>query len=80
MDRMLEPDMAYYKFTEAIERNEEISVFNKGKMKRDFTYIDDIIDGLTKIVSKVPKNNIMRLPMQKLCSKFIISETISPLH
>ena len=49
------PDMAYYKFTEAIERNEEISVFNKGKMKRDFTYIDDIIDGLTKIVSKVPQ-------------------------
>jgi len=39
------PDMAYFSFTEKISKGEEISVFNNGKMNRDFTYIDDIVDG-----------------------------------
>ncbi len=40
------PDMAYYSFTKAILEGKEIEVFNNGKMSRDFTYIDDIVDGL----------------------------------
>lgn len=39
------PDMAYYNFSKSILENKPIEVFNHGKMKRDFTYIDDIIDG-----------------------------------
>lgn len=42
------PDMAYYSFTKAIIEDKPIDVFNHGKMKRDFTYIDDIIDGCIK--------------------------------
>ena len=44
------PDMAYYLFTEAISKNKPIKVFNNGKMERDFTYIDDIVNGVTKII------------------------------
>lgn len=39
------PDMAYYSFAEAIYQGKPISLFNKGKMERDFTYIDDIVEG-----------------------------------
>ena len=44
------PDMAPYLFMEAILRGEPIKVFNHGKMKRDFTYIDDIVEGVMKVV------------------------------
>ena len=40
------PDMAYFSFTKAIDAGEPIEVFNQGNMKRDFTYIDDIVDGI----------------------------------
>lgn len=43
------PDMAYWMFTDRILRGETIRVFNGGQMQRDFTYIDDAIEGLTKI-------------------------------
>ncbi len=46
------PDMAYFSFTEAILKGNPIQVFNNGEMKRDFTYIDDIVDGITNIVKK----------------------------
>lgn len=46
------PDMAYFSFTEAILKGESIQVFNNGEMKRDFTYIDDIVDGIANIVKK----------------------------
>lgn len=48
------PDMAYYSFTKAIHEGRSIDVFNHGDMKRDFTYIDDIVDGILKVVQKVP--------------------------
>ncbi len=44
------PDMAIWKFTKAIIENKVIKVFNKGKLSRDFTYIDDIIDGVEKAI------------------------------
>ena len=46
------PDMAYYIFAEAISNNRPIKVFNNGEMERDFTYIDDIVNGVTKIIEK----------------------------
>jgi UDP-glucuronate 4-epimerase len=49
------PDMAYYSFTKAIHEGRSIDVFNHGDMKRDFTYIDDIVDGILKVVQKVPE-------------------------
>lgn len=51
------PDMAAYKFTEAILNNQPINVYNSGEMIRDFTYIDDIVDGILKILFNPPKEN-----------------------
>jgi len=48
------PDMAYYKFTKAILSGNPIDVYNNGDMKRDFTYIDDIIDGIVRVIDKIP--------------------------
>ncbi|MDB3976417.1 NAD-dependent epimerase/dehydratase family protein [Gammaproteobacteria bacterium] len=48
------PDMAYFKFAEAINKGQSIDVYNNGFMKRDFTYIDDIVEGLLKVQSIVP--------------------------
>jgi UDP-glucuronate 4-epimerase len=46
------PDMAYYLFANAITNNHPIKIFNNGEMERDFTYIDDIVCGVTKIIEK----------------------------
>ena len=46
------PDMAYYLFVDAISKNEPLKLFNNGEMERDFTYIDDIVNGVTKIIEK----------------------------
>ena len=48
------PDMAPFLFTSAILENRPIDVFNKGKMKRDFTYIDDIVEGVVRITVNIP--------------------------
>jgi UDP-glucuronate 4-epimerase len=48
------PDMAYYSFTEAILQGRPIDVFNHGDMKRDFTYIDDIVEGVVRVLDRVP--------------------------
>ena len=48
------PDMAYYKFTKAILEGDPIDVYNNGDMMRDFTYIDDIIEGVIRVINKVP--------------------------
>lgn len=51
------PDMAYFKFTKNILNKKKIDIYNKGKMYRDYTYIDDIVDGIYKIIYKIPKAN-----------------------
>lgn len=48
------PDMAYFKFTKAILKGEPIDIYNHGNMKRDFTYIDDIVKGVVKVMNKPP--------------------------
>ena len=45
------PDMALFLFTKAIIEDESIDVYNYGKMQRDFTYIDDIVNGIYKIIN-----------------------------
>ena len=50
------PDMAYYLFTKAIVEDKSIDVFNNGNLERDFTYIDDIIEGLFSVIDKESKN------------------------
>lgn len=49
------PDMALFLFTKAILEGKPIEVFNYGKMQRDFTYIDDIIEGVVRVMDKVPE-------------------------
>jgi UDP-glucuronate 4-epimerase len=49
------PDMAYYSFTKAILENESIKLFNNGKMLRDFTYIDDVVEALIRIIENPVK-------------------------
>ena len=51
------PDMAYFKFVRAIEQNQPINVFNYGKMQRDFTYIDDVIEGIVRVINRPPQLN-----------------------
>lgn len=51
------PDMAPHLFTNAIIKNKKIQLFNKGLLKRDFTFIDDVIEALIKIIKSKPKNN-----------------------
>jgi UDP-glucuronate 4-epimerase len=51
------PDMAYFKFVKAIQEGQAIDVYNFGKMKRDFTYIDDVIEGVVRVMHKPPQSN-----------------------
>jgi len=51
------PDMAYFKFTKAITENTTIDVYNHGKMQRDFTYIDDVVEAVTRLTKQVPKHD-----------------------
>lgn len=51
------PDMAYFSFTKDILAGKPIKVFNHGKMERDFTYIDDIVEGIVKLIDKAPTAN-----------------------
>ena len=51
------PDMAYYSFAEKIINNEPIKVYNNGEMYRDFTYIDDIVEGLMRVINKIQSKN-----------------------
>ena len=51
------PDMALFLFTRAILEGKTIDVFNRGNMQRDFTYIDDIIEGVMRVMRKIPRPN-----------------------
>ncbi len=51
------PDMALFLFTKAILAGEPVNVFNHGKMQRDFTYIDDIVEGVVRVLDRAPQPN-----------------------
>jgi UDP-glucuronate 4-epimerase len=52
------PDMALFLFTKAILEGKPINVFNNGRMKRDFTYIDDIVEGIQRVTDRVAQPNL----------------------
>lgn len=52
------PDMAYFGFTNKLREGKIIEIFNYGKCKRDFTYIDDIVEGIIKVMNKSPEKKI----------------------
>ena len=49
------PDMALFKFTKAILNGDPIDVYNHGEMERDFTYVDDIVEGIVRLVDRIPQ-------------------------
>ena len=51
------PDMAMFLFTDAISKGKPIKVFNNGNLERDFTYVDDVVEGIVKVVGKEKINN-----------------------
>ena len=59
------PDMAYFDFTNKLRNNEVIKIFNYGNCKRDFTYIDDIVEGIVRVMKRPPekKSGIDGLPI-----------------
>ena len=60
------PDMAMFLFTDAIVNNKPIKVFNYGKMERDFTYIDDIVEGVVRILEKPTNQRIENKGLYKV--------------
>ena len=50
------PDMACFKFTNQLLNNEKIKLFNNGECERDFTYIDDVVEGIIRVIKNKPKN------------------------
>lgn len=64
------PDMAYFSFTEKLRKGEKIQIFNYGNCKRDFTYIDDIVEGVVRIMQHAPEKKCgedgLPLPPYKL--------------
>ena len=59
------PDMAYFGFTDKLVKGEKIKIFNYGNCKRDFTYVDDIVEGVVRVMKKAPdkKNGEDGLPI-----------------
>ena len=56
------PDMAYFKFSDILQRGGTISLYNYGKCQRDFTYIDDIIDAVARIIEHAPETDANGVP------------------
>ena len=52
------PDMAYFGFTDKLVKGEKIKIFNYGNCKRDFTYVDDIVEGVVRVMKKAPKKKV----------------------
>ncbi len=54
------PDMGYFKFTDAIVRGKPIEIYNHGRMQRDFTYIDDVVEGIMRVLERPPKCSVLQ--------------------
>lgn len=52
------PDMALFKFVDAILKDKPIDIYNQGEMYRDFTYVDDLVHAITLLIDKIPNNNL----------------------
>lgn len=53
------PDMAYYSFTEKLLKGESIQIFNNGHCERDFTYVDDIVEGIFRVMQRIPSEAVV---------------------
>ncbi|HBF68311.1 MAG TPA: protein CapI [Firmicutes bacterium] len=58
------PDMAYFSFTNKLIKGDTIEIFNYGNCKRDFTYVDDIVEGIILVINKAPDNKSMKSESQ----------------
>ena len=67
------PDMALFKFTKAILDNETIDIYNYGNMSRDFTFIDDLVNGMFLLIESIPTNST------QIEEKFTATESKSPV-
>src|SRR5467141_2009952 len=54
------PDMGYFKFTDAIVRGKPIEIYNHGRMQRDFTYIDDVVEAIMRVLEHPPKRSVLQ--------------------
>ena len=68
--------MAYYKFTKAIMNGDPIDVYNNGDMKRDFTYVDDIVAGVVRVMDRVPSLRSIHFQSMRPISFTILATTI----
>lgn len=71
------PDMAYFGFTNKLVNNETIKIFNYGNCKRDFTYVDDIVEGVKRVMMSPPERKMVRTDFLCLLTKYITLETIT---
>jgi UDP-glucuronate 4-epimerase len=71
------PDMALFKFTKAMLENKEIDVYNNGQMRRDFTYIDDLVTGIVLLINANPNHEI---GTDKLVSRNESKSPVSPFR
>lgn len=74
------PDMAYFIFTKSILEGKEIKVFNNGDMSRDFTYIDDIIEGVIRVIDNSPTTSHKDISMSKAPFKIYNIGKNSPVN
>jgi UDP-glucuronate 4-epimerase len=54
------PDMGYFKFTDAIVRGKPIEIYNHGRMQRDFTYVDDVVEAIMRLLERPPKRSVLQ--------------------
>lgn len=74
------PDMALFKFVEAITKNKPIDIYNQGKMYRDFTYIDDLVQGIKLLINTIPKVNENRTNSNKDIPKSDNHSPVAPFR
>ena len=69
------PDMALYKFTKGINSNKYVEVFNKGNMWRDFTYIDDLVESISRLIKIISTKNsrVKNDSLSKVCPFRIVN-------
>jgi UDP-glucuronate 4-epimerase len=53
------PDMSYFKFTDAIVRGEPLEIYNHGQMQRDFTYVDDVVEAIIRVMDGPPQRSVL---------------------
>lgn len=67
------PDMAYFGFTNKLLKGETIQIFNYGNCKRDFTYVDDIVEGVVRVMQGAPERKMVKMVCLFLLMQFTTS-------